>query len=316
MAMKDDEVVYKTLLESTKAIPWKINWETLEFEYIGPQIEALLGWTQESWATAQDWIDRIHEDEREQTANLCISQSKEGIDHEADYRALTADGNYVWVRDVVHVIRENGETKALVGFMFDISERKKMEQELQEANRKLEALSYRDGLTGIANRRLYDQTLEREWNRALRNGTPLSLVIVDIDHFKDYNDQCGHLQGDQCLIQVAGALGGVACRASDLFARYGGEEFALLLPDTGREAARDIAERCRRKVLDLAILHPASSAGNMVTISAGVACITPEEGGDISQLFEVADRMLYQAKRNGRNRIACSWPQAVPSSLA
>lgn len=316
MAGQDEEIIYKTLLESTKAIPWKINWETLEFEYIGPQIEALLGWKQESWVTAQDWIDRIHVDEREQTANLCISQSKQGCDHEADYRALTASGEYVWIRDVVHVIQENGETKALVGFMFDISERKKMEEELEAANRKLEALSYQDGLTGVANRRLYDQTLEREWNRALRSGTPLSLIVIDIDNFKDYNDHCGHLQGDNCLIQVAGALSDIACRSSDFFARYGGEEFALLLPDTGREAARDIAERCRRKVLELAIAHPASTASNLVTISAGVSSITPQEGDDASQLFAMADRMLYQAKRNGRNRIACSWPRSVSSELA
>ncbi|KEA62232.1 Two-component response regulator [Marinobacterium lacunae] len=309
--VEDD--IYKTLLESTKAIPWKINWETKVFEYIGPQIEPLLGWRQDSWVTAQDWIDRIHEAEREQTAHNCIALSENGVDHEADYRALTADGEYVWVRDVVHVIRENGVTKALVGFIFDISERKQMEEELRIANKKLEQLSFQDGLTGVANRRLYDQTLEREWARALRNGTPISLIVIDIDHFKDYNDQCGHLQGDECLKLVANALQDVASRSTDFFGRYGGEEFVLLLPDTGREAARDIAERCRRKVIDLAIPHPASSVGNQLTISAGVASITPDEGVEPSSLFGMADRMLYQAKRNGRNRFACGWPQAMPS---
>ncbi|SEG07730.1 sensor domain-containing diguanylate cyclase [Marinobacterium lutimaris] len=316
MIDQDDAINYKTLLESTKAIPWKINWATKAFEYIGPQIEELLGWKQDSWKTAQDWIDRIHIDEREQTANYCIDLCQKGVDHEADYRALTADGDYVWVRDVVHAIREGGETTYLVGFMFDISERKKLEDELRAANRKLEALSYQDGLTGVANRRLYDQTLEKEWNRAHRNGTSLSLVVIDIDHFKDYNDQCGHLQGDQCLIQVANVLRDIACRSSDFFARYGGEEFVLLLPETGRDAARDIAERCRRAVVDEAIPHPASSAGNVVTISLGVASVMPAEGMEPSQIFEIADRMLYQAKRNGRNRIACSWPQSVSSSIA
>lgn len=306
--INQEDDVYKTLLESTNAIPWKINWETKAFEYIGPQIEQLLGWSQDSWVSAQDWIDRIHVDERDSTAQYCINLCEKGTDHEADYRALTADGRYVWVRDVVHVIRKNGVTTDLVGFMFDISERKAMEEELQRANKKLEALSYLDGLTGVPNRRLYDQTLTTEWARALRSGSSLSLIVIDIDHFKDYNDQCGHIQGDECLRQVAEALQSVAVRSTDFFARYGGEEFVLLLPDTAREAARDIAERCRRCILELALPHPASSTGLLLTISAGVASMEPKQGTDQSELFSAADRMLYQAKRNGRNRFACSWP--------
>jgi PAS domain S-box-containing protein len=126
--MSDDSGdVYKTLLESTKAIPWSIDWETKQFEYIGPQIEKLLGWSPESWASAQDWIDRIHPDFREEITNYCITQSESGVDHEADYPAATKDGGYVWIRDVVHVVRENGVTTKLIGFMFDISERKQLE---------------------------------------------------------------------------------------------------------------------------------------------------------------------------------------------
>lgn len=147
---------YKTLLESTRAIPWKLNWETKQFSYIGPQIKKLLGWNQASWLNAGDWIDRIHPDNRERTANFCISQSEDGVDHEADYRALKADGSFVWVRDVVHVIREEGITKELVGFIFDISDRKKMEDELVFLNKKLEVFSYQDGLTKVPNRRLFD----------------------------------------------------------------------------------------------------------------------------------------------------------------
>ncbi len=126
-----DSAVYKTLLESTKAIPWKIDWKTMTFAYIGPQIAPLLGWTQQSWISANDWAERIHEEDRERVVNFCIAQSQNGIDHEADYRALTADGRYVWIRDVVHVQRNAaGETEALIGFMFDISERKKTEEQL------------------------------------------------------------------------------------------------------------------------------------------------------------------------------------------
>src|SRR5690554_4993003 len=129
--LDNDSAIYKTLLESTKAIPWKIDWATLKFTYIGPQIEALLGWTSESWGGIEQWAERIHVDDRERVVNFCVSQSKAGTDHEADYRALTQDGDYVWIRDVVHVMRNNdGEVEALVGFMFDISERKITEHKL------------------------------------------------------------------------------------------------------------------------------------------------------------------------------------------
>lgn len=103
--LSSDNAVYKTLLESTKAIPWKIDWATMAFAYIGPQIEPLLGWSPESWVSAQDWAMRIHPDDRDHVVNFCVAQSKAGVDHEADYRALTKDNGYVWIRDVVHVVR-------------------------------------------------------------------------------------------------------------------------------------------------------------------------------------------------------------------
>ncbi len=309
MSDQDLDNKYKTLLESTKAIPWELNWETKGFEYIGPQIEALLGWTQESWATAQDWIDRMHPDDREETANMCISQSEHGVDHEADYRALTADGGYVWVRDVVHVIRENGVTKSLVGFIFDISERKKMEDVLLRLNKQLENLSLHDELTGIANRRMYDQTLEAEWRRAIRTNEPLSLIVVDIDYFKQYNDHYGHASGDQCLLRVARALNSVSTRTSDLVARYGGEEFVILLPMTEREAALKLAEECREAIIAEAIPHEKSSIADVVTASLGVSCVMPSADSDSNSLFGSADNMLYKAKENGRNCVEYAWPR-------
>ncbi len=303
VAIADVDGTYKTLLESTKAIPWKIDWETKKFGYIGPQIEELLGWTQESWLTATDWIDRIHGDDREKTANFCISQSIDGVDHEADYRALKADGSFVWIRDVVHVVRKNGETTELVGFMFDISERKKMEEELHSLNRKLEALALQDGLTGVANRRLFDQTLKTEWFRSQRDCQPLSLVVIDIDYFKQYNDRYGHIQGDECLIRIAHALSNIPLRSTDLFARYGGEEFVLLLPKADLNSAIDIAEKCRTTILNLAVPHVTSKASDVVTISLGVASATPVPDSKPASLLVEADRMLYQAKELGRNRI-------------
>jgi len=301
----NDDGKYKTLLESTKAIPWKIDWETKKFTYIGPQIEKLLGWPQQSWLDANDWIERIHIDDRERTANFCISQSIDGTDHEADYRALKADGSFTWIRDVVHVIRKNGVTTELVGFMFDISERKKMEDELLSLNRKLEALSLQDGLTGVANRRLFDQTMKSEWFRAVRDRQPISLIVIDIDHFKQFNDEYGHMAGDDCLVRVATVLNNIPLRATDLFARYGGEEFVLLLPGAKRAAAIEIAEKCRTTIMDQEIPHKGSSTADVVTISIGVNTAMPTTETDLASFFAGADKMLYQAKKCGRNRVEC-----------
>ncbi len=299
----DDLGIYKTLLESTKAIPWKINWATKQFDYIGPQIEELLGWPQGSWLGAMDWIERIHPDDREYTANFCIRQSEEGVDHEADYRALKADGSYVWIRDVVHVIRDaNGATSDLVGFMFDISERKRMEEELVALNRKLVAWSLQDDLTGAASRRLFDQTMESEWLRGQRSQESLSLVVFDIDNFKQYNDRYGHVQGDQCLARVAGAIRLLPWRSTDLLARYGGDEFVLVLPETALDAAQHLAEKCRAAVARLALPHEGSAHGQ-VTISMGAAALVPQDDMRYTALIEQADRMLYQAKKNGRNQV-------------
>lgn len=302
--MEPDSEVYKTLLESTKAIPWRIDWKTMRFSYIGPQIEPLLGWTPESWVTAEDWATRMHAEDRERVVNFCIAQSKEGVDHEADYRALTADGRYVWIRDVVHVIRdENGEVDSLVGFMFDISERKKNEQELLRLQRELEALSYQDSLTGIANRRMFDMMLAREWASAHRNGRPLSLVLLDIDFFKQYNDRYGHPAGDECLRRVAVLLQ-QGSREQDLVARIGGEEFALLLPETGNEAARAVAGRCRQFVIDAMIPHANSAVAPYITISQGLGTIVPGETDTAAAFVETVDRLLYRAKQGGRNTVA------------
>ncbi len=193
--LDSNSAVYRTLLESTLAIPWKIDWATMKFAYIGPQIEPLLGWERDSWISADDWATRIHADDREHVVNFCISQSKAGVDHEADYRALTRDNGYVWIRDVVHVVRDDkGEVEALVGFMFDISERKKTEARLLSLQKELEALSFKDGLTGAANRRMFDARLDQEWKNAARSGQPLSVILLDIDYFKQYNDFYGQLR--------------------------------------------------------------------------------------------------------------------------
>jgi diguanylate cyclase (GGDEF)-like protein/PAS domain S-box-containing protein len=254
-----DSAVYKTLLESTKAIPWQIDRTSMKFAYIGPQIEPLLGWSQDSWVSAEDWAMRIYPEDRGYVVNFCISQSKAGVDHEADYRALTKDNGYVWIRDVVHVVRnENGKVESLIGFMFDISERKKTEEKLIRLQKELEALSFKDGLTGIANRRLFDASLDIEWASARRSHQPLSLIVLDIDFFKQYNDFYGHIQGDKCLMNIAQTLNLAVARPRDIVARFGGEEFVLLLPETDASAALKVAERCQRLIEKLKIPHEKS----------------------------------------------------------
>jgi diguanylate cyclase (GGDEF)-like protein/PAS domain S-box-containing protein len=300
----DDPGVYRTLLESTKAIPWRIDWTTMRFTYIGPQIEQLLGWSPSSWLSVNDWADRIHEEDRQKTVDFCVAQSQQGVDHEADYRALTRDGDHVWIRDVVHVVRRpDGSVDSLVGFMFDITARKQAEDKILQLQRELEVLSYRDSLTGVANRRMFDTLYPVEWAKARATGEPLSLVIIDIDYFKQYNDHYGHMQGDECLRGVAQAMDAGASRSRDLCARLGGEEFVLLLPATDQEAARNVAERCRKLLAHKGIPHARSGVNRLVTVSMGVGTIVPGAKDDSDLFLARIDRRLYQAKSAGRDRI-------------
>ena len=302
--IEEDSAVYKTLLESTKAIPRKIDWASMQFAYIGPQIEALLGWTPGSWLTVNDWSDRMHPEDREWVVNFCVSQSQAGIDHEADYRALTSDGNYVWIRDVVHVVRnDDGDVEALVGFMFDISERKKTEEKLLSLQKELEELSFKDGLTGVANRRMFDSILQLEWTNARRTGQPLSVIMIDIDYFKQYNDHYGHVKGDDCLKRVAKALDTAAARSRDFFARFGGEEFVLVLPETDAASAERVAERCRNLVFKEQITHGSSQVAQILTISMGLGTIVPTQKDETRSFIDAVDRNLYLAKQRGRNQL-------------
>jgi len=299
-----DHNVYKTLLESTKAIPWRIDWASKQFTYIGPQIEALLGWRTDSWRSVEDWVQRMHADDRMRVFEFCVQQSLLGADHEADYRALTADGGTVWIRDVVHVVRQaDGSPEALIGFMFDISERKKTEEQLLVMQQQLEALSYQDGLTGVANRRMLDQVLEREWLSARQQQQPLSLIMMDIDYFKQFNDHYGHLKGDEVLRTVAQLLSQAGLRGRDFLARFGGEEFALVLPNTDLAAAHMVAERCRQQIFKAQIPHAASDISQLLTLSMGVGCMVPKQQDDLHAFVDQVDRWMYQAKKSGRNQI-------------
>jgi diguanylate cyclase (GGDEF)-like protein len=178
------------------------------------------------------------------------------------------------------------------------------EKLLREQTMVLRSQTFSDGLTGIANRRHFDVAIEKEMRRAMRTDSPLSLLMIDIDHFKDYNDHYGHQQGDDCLIRVAAELAAMLQRPTDLLARYGGEEFAAILPDTDAAQALGMAEAIRQRAADLRIPH--ARTGNDVkhiTVSIGVATQQPQQQLAISALIGAADRALYLAKRAGRNRV-------------
>jgi diguanylate cyclase (GGDEF)-like protein len=167
----------------------------------------------------------------------------------------------------------------------------------------LESLALLDGLTNIPNRRRFDEHLESEWKRGIRSGAPLSIIMIDIDFFKHYNDHHGHGAGDVCLRKVADVLAVAVVRPGDLVARYGGEEFVALLPDTDAEGALQIAERLRGNVAALQIPHGHSEVDPFVTISLGVASCEPSTHSFPAELLEQADQQLYRAKSMGRNRV-------------
>lgn len=185
----------------------------------------------------------------------------------------------------------------------DITERKQAEKALEESKRALEALSITDGLTGIANRRRFDEALNLEYARHARSGAELSLILLDIDHFKAFNDSYGHVAGDDCLRQIGRVIADCAARPADLVARYGGEEFACILPETDHVGAVIIAERIRRAIQILGIPHKASDAGDCVTASLGVATTPCQTDDSAVKLIAQADELLYLAKSRGRNRV-------------
>lgn len=238
---------------------------------------------------------------------LIVITASEDIEKlEASYDAGATD----YIRKPIHRIELIARVNAALRFKKEMDTRKqhaqellKIQKELKEANKKLHQLTLRDGLTGIANRRAFDDYISREWLRAVREKTFLSVILLDIDHFKLYNDTHGHQAGDRCLQKIAVALTETIHRPADLVARYGGEEFALVLPNTDRDGAVHVAEMLQEAIIELKIPHEMSPVSEVVTASFGVATVQPSGKSKHSQLIELADRMLYQAKRAGRNRI-------------
>jgi diguanylate cyclase (GGDEF)-like protein len=193
--------------------------------------------------------------------------------------------------------------------MRDVTERKALEDQLT-------AMATKDGLTGLANRRSFDETLAREWRRSVREMAQMSLLLLDLDHFKGFNDAYGHLVGDDCLRTVAAALQSLALSPGDLIARYGGEEIAIILAQADAQGAAAVAERARAAIEALALPHEATSVpGKVVTASIGAATAVVRTGGSAGMphaLLAAADRALYQAKAGGRNRVETALLLAAP----
>jgi diguanylate cyclase (GGDEF)-like protein/PAS domain S-box-containing protein len=204
-------------------------------------------------------------------------------------------GNQLYLAiDAGPIHDESGKLIAVVETLRDMTDQKRAETALK-------TLAASDGLTGLANRRSFDQTLAMEWSRAQRTKKPLSLLFADVDHFKLYNDLHGHQKGDECLRAVASVIGENALRPADLSARYGGEEFATIMPETDQKGARKVAERLRSVLAELRLHHGATSAGPLVTLSIGIATIVPSEEVCPDLLLTQADQALYAAKHSGRN---------------
>ena len=276
------------------------------YEWFDPRFKELLGYgKEEDFPEGHGlWESSIHPEDRERV-KLSLKQHLENNTlFDCECRLRVKSGEYRWFRERGTAQRDDaGQPIKMGGSIQDIHELKQAEEKLELMNQKLEKLSLQDSLTDIANRRMFDHLMSIEWARAQRSQQPLSLLFIDIDFFKQYNDTYGHQAGDSCLRQIARVLSFVARRPSDLAARYGGEEFVVLLPETGGEHARRLAELCQSAVIEQGIPHEASEVSDVVTISVGVCSMEVTAEMQVQQFIEAADEAQYQAKKNGRNRV-------------
>ena len=271
--------------------------------YISSAVFSLTGWKPEE-TMHRGFTEVAHPDDLPRIEAL-IRKLRTGAESATiEYRIRLRTEGYIWVEGSFRSIRdpESGDCSGILQMVRDISGRKIAEQKLQEAYRAVETLAITDALTGLANRRRFDQCLMTEWRRGLRDHNPLAMLLIDVDLFKSYNDTYGHVRGDSCLKQIAEAAQDVVARPGDLVARFGGEEFAVILPNTGNEGAMRIADEICEGLRRRNLAHSANPLG-FLTISVGCAAIVPSFGEHAVNLVEAADKALYVAKRNGRNQV-------------
>ena len=296
-----DETDFQFLAENSADIICRAGLD-YAIKYVSPSCLRILGWTQEEMMRAPPLSLMLPEDAPaidEAVARTVASGTPLGF---VTVRMRRKDGSAAWMEVTSRQIFDpiTGELKEYVTVMRDISERKQFEE-------KLAAQALTDGLTGLANRRSFDLTLDREWNRTLREGSQLALLLIDIDNFKSLNDSYGHQVGDDYLRAISAALSS-AVRIPDTVARYGGEEIAVILPNAYSEGAVKTAERLRAAIEALRLTHQGNPAGGgRVTVSIGVATALAREGGTIrmpESLLLAADHALYKAKQGGKNQVA------------
>lgn len=228
--------------------------------------------------------------------NTSSSETAFGL-HAENWCVMPKIGHQLYLAiDAGPIYDEHGQLLAVIETLRDMTP-------LKSAQAELERLAVHDGLTGIVNRRGFDDKLEREWGRAIRDAQSIGLLMIDVDNFKRYNDHYGHHGGDQCLKEVAHVLSKEALRPADTAARYGGEEFAVILPSIDMHGAGKVAERVRQSIEALGIAHAGNGDLGIVTASIGVVAVSPREGMKAEELILRADKALYQAKRDGRNRV-------------
>jgi diguanylate cyclase (GGDEF)-like protein/PAS domain S-box-containing protein len=258
-------------------------------------------------------LDLVHPEDRGKAAALVRSLRLGSDGGLLECRVKKNDGEYVWVEANLRPVRDpvTGAPIGVLNMVRDISKRKKAEHELMRANAALEALAVTDAMTHLANRRRFDKVLADEWRRGMREHSPLSLLLLDADWFKSYNDTYGHPRGDGCLKQIAEATQDVVTRPADLVARIGGEEFAVILPNTPAEGAFEVADQICAAVRRRKLPHNTNPLG-IVTISIGCATVIPSLGQQLTVLMQRADKALYAAKNAGRNRV-CSAELELPT---
>jgi diguanylate cyclase (GGDEF)-like protein/PAS domain S-box-containing protein len=273
--------------------------------YVSAASGPLSGWKPEE-LVKQGWRDNVHPEDWAKSEEI-LRRLRSGTEEAMiECRIRKRDGEYLWIESSLRTVCDprSGLSTGILNIVRDITERKLVEKRLLEAYHAVEALAATDGLTGLANRRRFDQCLVSEWRRGMRERKPLSLLLIDADLFKSFNDTYGHLRGDSCLKQIADVAMDVAERPGDLVARFGGEEFAIILPDTPNDGAMRVASEICEAMRACKLPHKGNPFGIM-TVSVGCATMVPQLGQYAVSMIELADEALYKAKRGGRNR-ACN----------
>ena len=270
-----------------------------------PRFYELIGYSAEELPAGDESLQRIiHPEDRDRAFNEAARQLDDCGIMDVNFRLTTKHRGYRWFNSVSKAQRdENGRTLRLAGAIADIHDRKVAEDALHAAKHELTRMAYRDPLTDLFNRRFFNEQFSRELDRARRNQHPISVLLLDLDHFKAYNDQYGHTAGDTCLVEVARRMAGSVYRPADTVARLGGEEFAVLLADTERAGAEQVAHRIRHALHESPMLHEKSPLGR-VTASIGVATLsTAASVTSVELMLGEADQALYRVKDQGRDGV-------------